>query len=72
MAETKTKRNLPRQCRREDTATPPSTPTKKKTNEARDWKVTKKTSEGHEEDAAKLFREEEEGLEGHEEAGITG
>ena len=35
-------------------------------NEARDWKVTKKTSEGHGEDVAKLFWEEEEGLEGHE------
>ncbi|KAG5076589.1 hypothetical protein JHK82_055284 [Glycine max] len=40
-----------------------------KTNEAHDWKVTKKTNECHEEDAqedaAKLFREEEEGCEGH-------
>ena len=41
MAETKTKRNLPRQCRREDAATPPSTPTE-------DERSTQ--LEGHEED----------------------
>ena len=60
MAETKTKRNLPRQCRREDTTTPPSTPIE-------DERITR--LEGHEEDAeedaAKLFQEEEEGCKGH-------
>lgn len=47
MAKTKTKRNLPRQCRREDATTPPSTPIE-------DERSTR--LEGHEEDQRRSRR----------------
>ncbi|KAH1190353.1 hypothetical protein GmHk_20G057920 [Glycine max] len=47
MAEMKMKRNLPRQCQREDAATPPSTPTE----DERSMRL-----EGHEEDQQRSRR----------------